>query len=339
MWELFFTSLFVFTSFFNWMFIKTDMTGQVKSRAYFLPSLGEVIARSEAMFWSPKPPATKPEVCVEIATPQPTKHTDIKDFSLVASSGIAYDLKHNVYLFEKEADKAVPIASISKLMAALVFLDHNPGWNSIYTINADDKREGNKLNFFAGEQVLVRDLFYSALVASDNSAIISLVRSTKLNEGEFVAMMNSKASALKMTNTHFVEPTGLSELNVSTARDVAKLVGEAMKDLDVRRAVLSDKYELEVINSKKNSKNKNNKRIIRNTDSLLRSSDLSVKIVGGKTGYLNKAGYCFAGNFIKDNQEIITVVLGAESPEARFNETERLLDWVFKNYDWPKVSP
>jgi len=334
MWELFFTSLFVFTSFFNWMFIKTDMNSQVKSRAYFLPSLGEVIARSNAMFWLPKPSTIKKEVCVEVIAPSPTKHTDIEDFSLVASSGIAYDLKHDFYLFEKEADKSVPIASISKLMAALVFLDHNPGWNAVYTINENDKREGNKLNFFPGEQVLVRDLFYSALVASDNSAIISLVRSTKLNEGEFVAMMNSKASVLKMTNTHFVEPTGLSELNVSTARDVAKLVGEAMKDLDVRRAVLSDKYELEILNIKKNSK-KNNKRVIRNTDSLLRSSDLSVKIVGGKTGYLNKAGYCFAGNFIKDDKEIITVILGAESPEARFTETERLLDWVFKNYDWP----
>lgn len=314
------------------------MNGQVKSRVYFLPSLSEVITRSNVMFWLPKPSNIKKEICVEVATPQPTKHTDMEDFSLVASSGIAYDLKHDFYLFEKEADKPVPIASISKLMAALVFLDHNPGWNSVYTINVDDKREGNKLNFFAGEQVLVRDLFYSALVASDNSAIISLVRSTKLNEGEFVAMMNSKASVLKMTNTHFVEPTGLSELNVSTARDVAKLVGEAMKDLDVRRAVLSDKYELAVINSKNHSKNKNNKRIIRNTDSLLRSSDLSVKIVGGKTGYLNKAGYCFAGNFIKDDKEIITVILGAQSPEARFTETERLLDWVFKNYDFPSSS-
>lgn len=331
MWELFFTSLFVFVSFFNWMFVKTDMKSEVWPRIYFLPTLSKVIARSDAMFWLPHAPAVKKPVCAEVITPRPIKHADAEDFSLVASSGIAYDLKHDFYLFEKEADTAVPIASISKLMAALVFLDHNPGWNTVYIIKEADKRDGNKLNFFPGEQVLVRDLFYSALVASDNSAIISLVRSTKLNEGEFVAMMNSKAISLKMANTHFVEPTGLSELNVSTSRDVAKLVGEAMKDLDIRRAVLSDKYELEIINNKKNSK-----RIIRNTDSLLRSSDLSVKIIGGKTGYLSKAGYCFAGNFIKDDQEIITVVLGADSPEARFNETERLLDWVFKNYDWPK---
>lgn len=331
MWEFFLVSLFIFSSFFSWMFGKADLPISLTPRAYFLPTLAEVIARAEAMPWLPHATAPKKVVCVEVATPRPTKHNDIKDFSLVASSGIAYDRKHDFYLFEQEADKQLPIASISKLMAALVFLDHNPGWNTVYIINADDKRDGNKLNFFAGEQVLVRDLFYSALVASDNSAIISLVRSTKLNEGEFVAMMNGKAKALKMANTHFVEPTGLSELNVSTARDVAKLMGEAMKDLDIRRAVLADKYELEIINNKKNSR-----RVIRNTDSLLRSSDLSVKIVGGKTGYLSKAGYCFAGNFIKDDQEIITVVLGADSPEARFNETERLLDWIFKNYNFPQ---
>jgi D-alanyl-D-alanine carboxypeptidase len=333
MWEFFFISLYIFVSFFNWTFVKTDMSSEAQLRGYFLPTLSEVIERTQAMFWLPRSTVKKKEICAEIITPRPIKNVDSQEFSLVASSGVAYDLKHDFYLFEKEADKAVPIASISKLMSALVFLDHNPGWNTVYTIRESDKRDGNKLNFFPGEQVYVRDLFYSALVASDNSAIISLVSSTKLNEGEFVAMMNSKAASLKMTNSHFVEPTGLSELNVATARDVAKLIGEAMKDLDIRRAVLADKYELEIINNKKN-----HARVIKNTDSLLRSSDLSVNIVGGKTGYLSKAGYCFAGNFTKDNQEIITVVLGADSPEARFNETERLLNWIFKSYDWPKVS-
>ncbi len=331
MWEFFLISLFIFNSFFAWMFGKAELPINLTPRAYFFPNLAEIMARVEGTPWLPHMSASPKKVCVEIITPQPTKRPEVEDFSLVASSGIAYDRKHDFYLFEKEADKQLPIASISKLMAALVFLDHNPGWNSVYTIKEGDKRDGNKLNFFAGEQVLVRDLFYSALVASDNSAIISLVRSTKLNEGEFVAMMNSKAVALKMSKTHFVEPTGLSELNVSTARDVAKLVVEAMKDLDIRRAVLSDKYELEIINNKKN-----NKRVIKNTDSLLRNPDLSVKIIGGKTGYLSKAGYCFAGNFIKEEQEIITVILGAENPEARFKETERLLDWIFDNYNFPQ---
>jgi D-alanyl-D-alanine carboxypeptidase len=331
MWEFFLASLFIFVSFFNWMFVKADLKSREWPRAYFLPSLGEVIARGESLFWLPHAPAQKKPAYIEVITPRPVKRDSGQEFSLVATSGLAYDCKHDFYLFEKEADRQLPIASISKLMSALVFLEHNLGWNAVYTINEADRRDGSKLNFFPGEQVLVRDLFYSALVASDNSAIMSLVRATKLNEGEFVALMNSKAVALKMTNTHFVEPTGLSELNVSTARDVAKLVGEAMKDLDIRRAVLSDKYELEIINNKKN-----HRRVIKNTDSLLKNSDLSVKIIGGKTGYLSKAGYCFAGNFIKDDQEIITVVLGADSPASRFRETERLLDWIFQSYDWPK---
>ena len=267
---------------------------------------------------------------VKIEDKKPIKKVEAQDFMLAASSGLALDLNYNFYLFEKDADNQQPIASISKLMAALVFLDHNPGWNKWYTISEDDKRDGNKLNFFPDEQVLVRDLFYSALVASDNSAIISLARSTGLKESEFVDLMNSKAKALSMDKTNFVEPTGLSDNNISTARDVAKLVRAAMTDLDIKRAVLADKYNLQVLKN-----NKSVSRTIKNTDELLGATDLGAELIGGKTGYLNKAGYCFTGCFDKNNQEIITVVLGADTVGSRFLETKRLLDWVFNNYSWP----
>lgn len=253
-------------------------------------------------------------------------------FILSASSGLALDVESGVYLFEKDADRQMSIASISKLMSALVFLDHNPGWHEIYVITAADKREGSRLNFFPGEQVYIRDLFYSALVASDNAAIVSLVRASGLAEDEFTAAMNDKAMALGMTNTKFAEPTGLSDDNLATARDVAKLIMFSMQDLDIRRAVLADQYELEILNA---GIKQQKKRIIKNTDQLLRETAHDTVIIGGKTGFLHKAGYCFAGSFEKHNRQIVTVVLGAADNNARFQETARLLNWVFDNYNFP----
>lgn len=320
------TVLAVALSFFNWLFAGGQMP--TKLGQYFWHPLGRAESTLKA-----KERAT---TCDALAKLQPKLKTDSESFSLSASSGLALDWRRDFYLYEKDADRELPIASISKLMSALVFLDHNPGWNQVYTIGENDKRDGNKLNFFPGEKVYVRDIFYSALVASDNSAIISLVNASGLSEGEFVDAMNQKAKALGMDKTRFVEPTGLSDLNTSTARDVAKLIQESMKDMDIRRAVLADKYELEIIN--KPAKAKAQHRVIKNTDQLLHSDDLSVKIIGGKTGYLNKAGYCFAGSFQKDDQKIITVVLGAADQDARFAETQRLLNWIFKNYEWPKAT-
>jgi len=322
----FFTAILALAlGFFNFMF--ADGTPTQLKQYFFRP-----FNRAEKVLGQ----KTISQDCDQQVTILPKLKDNSQDFSLSASSGLALDLKRNFYLFEKDADEQLPIASISKLMAVLVFLDNNPGWNKIYTIREGDKREGNRLNFFPGEEVYVRDLFYSALVASDNSAIISLVNASGLSEVDFVATMNKKAEVLGMDNTNFVEPTGLSDYNVSTARDVARLIQESMKDLDIRRAVLADKYELEILNVKpKGKKSGRVSRVIKNTDQLLRSKDLSIKIIGGKTGFLNKAGYCFAGSFQKDDQQIVTVVLGASDQEARFNETERLLDWIFENYTFP----
>jgi D-alanyl-D-alanine carboxypeptidase len=327
----FFMTFFFIVGFWHWLFAGSQLP--VDFSRYFLHPFADLSGGAINLTLKPKP---EEQICPLPATLEPALKADSGSFDLSASSGLALDTEHNFYLYQKNIDSQLPIASISKLMAALVFLDHNPGWTTTYIIRADDRSDGNIPNLFSGEQVYIRDLFYSALVASDNSAISSLVHATGLSEADFVKAMNQKAVDLGMTKTNFVEPTGLSDYNVSTARDVAKLVEESMKDLDIRRAVLADKYELEILNAKANSKGKKNLRLIKNTDQLLTSKDLSIKLIGGKTGFIDKAGYCFAGSFTKDGQQIITVVLGAADPEARFAETEKMLTWIFNSYDWPK---
>ncbi len=127
-------------------------------------------------------------------------------FELAADKGAVLDGSGRFFLFAKNADEIQPIASITKLMTALVFLEHNPGWEVIYEITAADRVEGGRLNLFPGDQVTLKDLFYTALVASDNGAALALTRASNLGEERFIIAMNEKAAALGLKATHFVDP-------------------------------------------------------------------------------------------------------------------------------------
>lgn len=248
-----------------------------------------------------------------------------KDYGikLSASSAIAIDVDGNEEIFSQHPDEVQSIASITKLMTSLVFLDYNPGWDKFYTFKETDKRSGGKDCFFAGDKVKVKDLFYAMLVASDNSAVISLINSAGLTEGEFVKKMNEKAQELGLNNTHFFDPTGLHNGNVSTAREVAKFARLALDKEEIKDAVLTRKYKFETEQGKQ--------KVVFSTDQMLKNNDSLYTIEGGKTGYLNSAGYCFVGKFKNDKQELVTVVLGAADKDARFEETKKMLNWVYEN--------
>lgn len=249
-------------------------------------------------------------------------------FELSGASGVLTDARTFNFLFKKEEQKPMPIASITKLMATLVFLEHNPGWETVYQIKAEDKREGGRIYLFTGENVKVKDIFHSSLVASDNVAAIALVKSTGLSEEEFIAKMNEKARLLGLDNTYFTDPIGLGNANISTAAEVAKFAAIAFADKDISEATLVKKYEFNTLEGRK--------KIIYNTDDLLDIFPQNgVKITGGKTGYTEAAGYCFVGKFIDHSgHEIISAILNSESNEERFSETRDLVEWGYKNYQW-----
>lgn len=258
----------------------------------------------------------------------PQKAVSYKDFSTNASSGVAIDNKNQDILFNKDADKLWSIASITKLVSALVFLDHNPGWDKVYEVKKQDRREGGKIYLFSGEKVKVKDLFYSSLVASGNTETIALANSTGMNEAQFVAAMNEKVKSLGLEKTVFSDPVGLSDQNVSTAKEIAKIAQVALANKDIFQTTLTKKYEFKTLEGKK-------KKVI-STDELL-GMDMpgGIKLMGGKTGHTDKAGYCFVGKFVnKNGNEVTSVVLGMPSDDARFSETNSLIDWVFKNYHW-----
>ncbi|HPY08461.1 MAG TPA: serine hydrolase [bacterium] len=229
-------------------------------------------------------------------------------------------------LFDKRADIVQPIASITKLMTALVFLETKPDWESTYTITTADMISGGRLNLFPGDTVSLKDLFLTSLVASDNGATMALVNASGLSQEEFIARMNQKALELRLLNTSFSDPIGLSEKNVSTAREVALLAHSAFQLNEISEAIKLKEYQF--------TTQKDKEILIESTDHLLYdSSQNDFKSLGGKTGYTDLAGYCFVGRFEgKQGEQLIASVLNSAGLNERFRESKTIIGWVLENY-------
>lgn len=234
----------------------------------------------------------------------------------------------NVWLTSKDAARTQPIASITKLMTALVFLEHNPGWDEIYTIERADIVAGGRINFFWGEQMKIRDLFNASLIGSDNGATLSLARSTGLSDEEFIVAMNKRAKQLGLMQTEFADAVGLDNRNLSNAKDVARLAQAALNQADIAATTGKSAYSFDTVQGKN--------KMIESTDWLL-DGDLpdSIEAIGGKTGYTEEAGYCFVGRF-KDasGRSIIAVVLDSGGINERFQQASILARWAFTYCQW-----
>lgn len=246
------------------------------------------------------------------------------DFDFSAQTGVIFDYDDSLF-FAKHPDRAWPIASITKLFTAFTFLDYNPGWETSYEIKPEDKREGGKIYLFTGDKVTVKDLFYFSLVGSDNTATAALVRATGLSEAEFVEKMNAKIKELGLKNTWLVDPAGLKDRNISTAREVALFAKLALAKEEISRATLAKTYEFRTEQGRKKT--------IANTNELLASfPSEGISLLGGKTGYVDSSGYCLVSQFKNyEGRVIITVILGADNDSGRFSLTRKLVDLYYKN--------
>ncbi|MFA6304828.1 MAG: serine hydrolase [Patescibacteria group bacterium] len=245
---------------------------------------------------------------------------------VTAQAAIIVDKQTMSVLWQKNPDVERSLASITKLITALVFLEHNPGWQTEVVVQASDYRVGGRAYVYAGEKILVKDLFNASLVASSNSATVALARSTGLAPEAFVTAMNAKAKELGMAKSLFTEPTGLDPDNISTARDVAALAVAAFDKPEIKSATQAEEYTLIVQNNKR-------REVLKNTDKLLNSY---LNVLAGKTGYLDEAGYCLVSNVAgAGKSDILVVVLGSKSEPDRFQDLKSLAQWAFDNYHWP----
>lgn len=268
-------------------------------------------------------------VLEEKQAPGPTKATDSWGIATDARAAIVIDDESGQVLFEKNSNEQLPLASLTKLMTAVIFLETNPDFNREVTISAADSADGCHLNVVPGDRTKVRDLFYSSLVGSKNNATKALAHSTGLSDTDFVNRMNQKAVELGMSNASFVEPTGLDHRNRASATDYAKLSQYALHKMEVLQASTSKSYSFWTTNSSKFLS-------FRNTNGLVNSQ---LTVTGGKTGYLPPSWGGIHYNLMtkaKDRygNEVIAVTMGNPSYADTKFEVESLLNWGLRNYRW-----
>lgn len=298
-------------------------------------SRGRVLGVSEeASLPTTTPPVFKYSLPLnpQINTETPRKKDGYAEPVWPGCSSVVLDLASGKVLGGRDYEMRRPIGSITKLAAALAALDCEPDWEEIVEIQAGDIVAGGRIYVGRGEKASRRDLLSLGLVASDNTAITALGRSLSSTTADFVAIMNRKAQALGLAQTAFVDPAGLGDGNISTALEVAKLISAASAEPEIREIMLKNSLTIKTVAGRTFTARTTNKLIgIFPQDGIL--------LQGGKTGYTKAAGYCFAGRFSDQNgNEVASAVLGETGPNGRFTETEKLVNWTYRNYEWPAVA-
>lgn len=241
-----------------------------------------------------------------------------------AEYGVVIDKESNKILFNQNAHQPYSIASLTKLMTALVFLASQPDLQQEIKIQPEDITGAGKMNLLLDEKVKLENLLYLSLIASDNNATLVMVRSTGLSEDEFVAEMNSQAKDLGLSQTHFIDPVGFSKENVSTPYELAQILKAASQQALIKKILGLENYSFISLSGRYHQ--------VKNTNKLLNSY---LNVLAGKTGFTQDAGYCLASLIkLKNGHEIIAVVLAAPRADDRFDDTKRMVGWVGENYEW-----
>ena len=233
-----------------------------------------------------------------------------------ARNAILLDPSTGEVLFEKNSSRSVPIASLSKLMTAIVFLEQKPDFDREVEITREELAGAGHTQLRRGEVVPLGELLRMSLMSSDNCATRAIALESGIAPDEFIVRMNRKAIELGLTGTRFVEFTGLDERNVSTAADVARLLHAAANEPLIAEITTTRSYEFRTARRRHQ---------IGNTDRLLYGR---YEVLGGKTGFIREAGYCFATWVRAGGRDLIAVVLGAPTNATRFADAVRLIKKV-----------
>jgi D-alanyl-D-alanine endopeptidase (penicillin-binding protein 7) len=236
-------------------------------------------------------------------------------------STVAYVVDQNTSepVFDKNSRAVVPIASITKLMTAMVVLDSKEAMTEQIEVTDEDrdyeKNTGSRLS--VGSVLSREDMLHIALMASENRAAAALSRYYPGGRPAFMAAMNAKAKQLGMVDTHFENPTGLTSQNVSTARDLVKMVNAAYQYPMIRRFSTDRSYQ--VYTGKRTLAYNSTNALVRNP-----SWDIGLQ----KTGFINEAGECLVMQATIDNRPMIMVLLDSAGKYSRFADATRLRTWI-----------
>ncbi len=228
-------------------------------------------------------------------------------------------------LYAKNTDTPTPIASVTKLMTAMVVLDAGLPMDEEITIGKEDidTLKGTTSRLRVGTTLPRGEMLRLALMSSENRAASALARHYPGGLKAFLQHMNYKAYELGMMKTRFVDPTGLNSGNVSTAEDLAKLVRAAYEYEQIRQESTAASQEVEINGSR------NPMRFI-NTNSLVRKGDWVIGL--SKTGYISEAGRCLVMQAEIGGQPLIIVLLDSAGKMTRIGDANRIRKWIEQSY-------
>ncbi|MFA6096415.1 MAG: serine hydrolase [Candidatus Paceibacterota bacterium] len=255
----------------------------------------------------------------------PSKNNDAKEMEISSKSAVVMDIGTNAVLFSKEENRKMPIASLSKLMTAIIAMEKIDLSDRIVITEKAIKKGGKRDGLFAGEEIMAEDLLKIMLVNSNNVAAEAIAEHVNGESGDFIGLMNERAELLGLENTRFFNASGLDqqEENYSTAYEIAQIF-----DYGLRYSRIWE--DMKIQRGEVWSADKKTKHILKSTNLLLGKVK---NIEGGKTGFTDDAGECMVLVAGSDdaNNKIVSVVLNSSD---RFKDTEKIINWTFDNYRW-----
>lgn len=246
-----------------------------------------------------------------------------KQLTIKSPKALIYDAETGEIIYQKKAHERSSIASLTKLMTAMVLIDSNLNLDEMITISKKDmdRIKGTKSRLWVGSELTRRELLNIALIASDNRAASAISNSYPGGKPAFVKAMNVKAKQLDMSETFFSDPTGLDKNNTSTAFDLVKMTQAAYQYPLIREISTSSFYEA-------NIKNKKIKLNYGNTNLLVRQGLWDIDI--SKTGYIREAGKCLVMHTKVMDKPIIMVFLKSYGKYTRTADAKRVKKWLEK---------
>ncbi|MFM5650315.1 D-alanyl-D-alanine endopeptidase [Aeromonas veronii] len=249
------------------------------------------------------------------AAPNPAK------LEVRSSSALVVDVKTGKTLYQKNATKVRPIASLTKLMTALVVLDAKQNLNQTITVDKNDldrvKHTHSRIRM--GTKVTRRDALHLTLMSSENRMASALARHYPGGRSAFVRAMNNKARQLGMRNTHFYDSTGLSTRNVSTAQDLGKLAAAAYRQPLIRQFTQDENREMRFSAPAYSL-------MFNNTNPLVKNPDWDVRL--SKTGFTDEAGRCLVMRAKPDSRELAIVLLNSVGKRTPIGDANRIRKWL-----------
>ena len=244
--------------------------------------------------------------------------------SILSRYAVVYDRTSGRVLWGKNENTPVPMASTTKIMTAIVMLEQIGTDRLTEEVIVDKVAAGtigSRLGLSTGDKITYNDLLYGLMLCSGNDAAVQIAISTAGSVENFAELMNKKASQLGLKNSHFITPHGLDrEGHYTTALELAIITDYALQNPKIAEVVTTKQYTVTINGYSKT---------LSNTNELLGYLD---GVNGVKTGYTSKAGRCLVTSVSRNDFEIITVVLGADTKKIRTQDSIKLIEYAYKEY-------